>query len=468
MAEVAITQLDKPGFLELSDEQRHAYFNSIGKDDPEAATTIREAYVQKMLTINPLITTQLREVFSARRFQLANRLERQLMVDKLMKESSVSSGLYRIPREIVELIARQETLDKPPSIFNVMQQIREVFRSKMFNDFSLVDKQKYIELMLQQPSLISTGITRDVILRVFDEIDLNTRAINQITGDPLFLILARLDPKSALRTCETTKKFQRLCQNPMLFSALMRTHYPLYFETNNPKEQYKAITMALETKYLLRGVPGDHTGELFENHPIKVGKTELPHHVSGFRLTPCSVDDIYNLLGPGYVPQVMQRLLGKDDEIIYKYYLAYRGGIPTNTEELDKMYEAGKLSEFMIRRGMLFANGVRRLSDLVFEIKGYPIPAGSNAWLLVQKPPDLTERPKISVFKTKEDLARTFADENYDRLFAEIIESSLEEHPYMANRKALYDYVMTEDFFLFYAWSRENVYDFKSVTFWQD
>lgn len=408
-------ELQSEKFLKLSDEQRQARLNSLVNTYPDVADEIRSAYRETILNLNPLIVAQLREVFRSKLFQTADERQRQFMLDKLLNEPAVSEGIYRIPKDIVEQIMREETVDKPGSIFNVMQEVRQVFQSKMFNDFSAADKEQYIELMLQQPQILKVGLTRDDLLEAYREIEVNTEAINRVTSDPLFLVLARLDPKSALRSCEVTAQFRRLCQNPNLFRGLMRVHYPNYFETANPKEQYKAITARVETTYRLprdTSIPEDRLEywETFLN-PIQYGKTQLPHRIPGFKLTPLGEWDVWHIVKPGYVPLALQHLIGKDFSNIAEYVRGQGGYITFSPQELDKLYEAGKLTGRQLEGGKPKDYKSDGETEIVFKINGYPIPPGTKAWLLIIF---LHRSGEVQVFKTKEDLAKYVVDRYYD------------------------------------------------------
>lgn len=419
-------------FLKQDDEGRLHFLEGMKKVHPDYSSDIDEMYLGIIMNLNPNLMRQLQEVFRLKQFQVGTDLERQLMIDKLLKAPSVSEGIYRFPREAVELIAQQGTVDKANSIFNVMQAIREVLRSKMFDEFSPENKQRYVNLILEQPQVLQAGITSDDVVKAYLEIKANTEAIKLITADPLFLIMSRLDPKSVLRTCETTDQFARLCRNPNLFSALMRVHYPDSFATSNPKEQYMAITMGLETTYRLKrdqliSIGDDQYWTTFERTPVQYEKTQIPWHVPGFQIE-MSLYVVKTLLGPGYVPPIMMPLLNltKDQQVEFLNLRGSKGNLPLSEDELDKLYEAGKLPEWLIEQSLPEDYQQNHDTEVVFRIKGYPIPHGTTAWLLILQSHSAGIEDKVEVFKTKEDLATYFIEHEYPDFLAVVIEEYLD------------------------------------------
>lgn len=420
MLPTALAELESPDFLNLGDEDRETYLNNLTMRYLLAAKEIREGYMQAVLKLNPLVVGQLREVFAGKIFQTADERQRQSMLDILMKQPSVSEGPYRIPKHVVERIMREESTDKPGSVFNVMQQVRQVFQSPMFNRFSQADQQRYFELMLQQPQILKVNLTRDDLLKAYYEIEANTAAINRITADPLFLILTRLEPREVLKTCGLTRQFARLCQNPNLFAALMHLHYPNSFETTNPKEQYKAITMGLETTYRIArdntivDKDGREYWTTFKN-PVQYGKTQLPHRIPGFKLT-LSISDLKRFLGPGYIPESIRHLIGQENSILYRYVSQNGLGFQTSPEEIEKLFAAGKISQYQLEGGRPENYLADHDTEVVFSVKGYPITAGTKAWLLILESHAAGIEDTVQVFKTKEALAKSFIENEYPQL----------------------------------------------------
>lgn len=427
MLPTVLAELELPHFLNFTDGDREIYLNNLTMRYLLAAKDIGEAYVQAILKLNPLVVGQLREVFASKIFQTADERQRESMLDILLKQPSVSEGPYRIPREVVEGIMREETTDKSGSVFNVMQEVRQVFQSPMFNRFSQADKQRYFELMLIQPQILKANLTRDDLLKAYREIEANTAAINRITADPLFLILIKLEPKEVLKTCGLTGQFARLCQNPNLFAALMRLHYPNSFETTNPKEQYKAITAGFKTTYRVtrdESVVDKDGGEYWTTfkNPVQYGKTQLPHRIPGFKLKVYSIEDLRRLVGPGYIPTALRQLLDKEDSNLYSYVMNQGRDFEVTPEEVEKLYAAGKISDYQLQEGRAENYLADHDTEVVFSVKGYPIPAGTKAWLLILESHAAGIEDTVQVFKTKEALAKSFIENEYPDLKRTLID----------------------------------------------
>lgn len=423
-------EIRSDSFLAKDDAQRSAYLEDMKKWHPYLAHHIDKDYLEILTDLNGYVVKQLRDVFSTKQFQVGNDLERQLMIDQVMKNPLVSEGPYRLPRTAVERVAAQQTVKSVGSPFNVMESIREVFRSQMFNQFSLQDKQRYIDVMLQQPSLIEARITRDDVMKARREIETNTEAIKRITADPFFLIMAKLDPKSLLRSCETNEQFRRFCQTTeddksALFSALMRIHYPDHYETNKPKEQYIAITMGLETYYWV-SIEREITQITFGD-PVKIGKTEVPYRITGFNLTIRDLSLLNFILGPGYVPPSLTPLLGLPQYKLQSYYIGKDIIVPS--EEVKELYNAGKLTEEMIEQSMPPEYKADGDMDIVFKVKGYPIPVGTQAWLYIPHGSYDEKNYKPILFKTKEALAQYFVDNTYPMFVRSIVDVFFDQYP---------------------------------------
>lgn len=73
--------------------------------------------------------------------------------------------------------------------------------------------------------------------------------IHILNRDTLFKILANLDSKSVLNTCQINKQFARLCSDPNTFKRLMKLHYPQIPINKDPKKQYIEIAKGVITTY---------------------------------------------------------------------------------------------------------------------------------------------------------------------------------------------------------------------------
>lgn len=70
-----------------------------------------------------------------------------------------------------------------------------------------------------------------------------TTTFNQLTRDPLWLILERTDPMGVLNSCQTTPALAKLCRDPNTFRRLMQLHYPNYPVNRDARKQYTDITL---------------------------------------------------------------------------------------------------------------------------------------------------------------------------------------------------------------------------------
>jgi hypothetical protein len=96
-----------------------------------------------------------------------------------------------------------------------------------------------------------------------------------------------------------------------------------------------------------------------------------------------------------------------------------------SSEELVKLYEAGKLPEWVIEQSLPTDYIENPYTEIVFRIAGYPIPHGTKAWLLIAQS-DMSEIPdKVKVFKTKANLAQSFIENGYHEVFKEALDQFL-------------------------------------------
>lgn len=235
-----------------------------------------------------------------------------------------------------------------------------------------------------------------------------TLGLDTITPDPLFLILAQSQPLDVLRVCQINKRFQLMCQNPVLFRALIRVHYPDAFEADTPKEQYKALMGRFETTYKIPYVEYPRS----IGDPVQHGITQWPHHIPGFKVIAKQWTDRQLLLGPGYIPKGLRQYVTDKQKEEYIRYANYH--VTADPEEIDELFRAGKLNESIIRAGKSYAfkelKNVRMLS-----VPGYPIPRGTKAWLLIPKDDYDIPECKSFIFKTKEELASCLVDWKYNK-----------------------------------------------------
>lgn len=232
--------------------------------------------------------------------------------------------------------------------------------------------------------------------------------LNDITADPLFLILYHAQPLDVLRVCQINKRFQAMCQNPILFRALIRVHYPESFEDDTPKEQYKALMGRFETTYKIPYVEYPR----FIGNPVQHGITQWPHRTHGFRVIAESRADREILVGPGYIPESLRYLVTDKEKEGYIYYGAYH--VTADSEEIDELFRAGKLSESIIRAGKRYE--FKALEDVrMLSVPGYPILPGTKAWLLLPKDDYDIPECRSMIFKSKEELAKYLVEWKYDK-----------------------------------------------------
>lgn len=232
--------------------------------------------------------------------------------------------------------------------------------------------------------------------------------LNDMTADPLFLILARCHPLDVLRICQINKRFQLMCQNPVLFRALIRVHYPDAFEADTPKEQYKALMGRFETTYKIPYMEYPRS----IGDPVQHGITQWPHHIPDFKIIAKEWTDRQLLLGPGYIPKCLGQYVTDKQKEEYIRYANYR--VTADPEEIDELFRAGKLNESIIRAGKSYAfkelENVRMLS-----LPGYSIPRGTKAWLLIPKDDYDIPECRSFIFKTKEEMAKYLVEWKYDK-----------------------------------------------------
>lgn len=106
--------------------------------------------------------------------------------------------------------------------------------------------------------------------------------LDLLSRDTAYLVLTKLKPHDVLNMCySTTKNFEQYCKDQILFTNLMRVHYPNSILTANPREQYESITNGYLTTYSFDYdlLNAEVLGEL-----VKIGDTQLPKDTPGWSL----------------------------------------------------------------------------------------------------------------------------------------------------------------------------------------
>ncbi len=111
---------------------------------------------------------------------------------------------------------------------------------------------------------------------------LDTRAPDTVSFDildkgVLTQILLGLSPKDVLSTCKINRQYRHVCSDSKVFEQLLSAHYPSAVSTNNPRQQYIALTEGVETYYRLQDF------QLLDGKSItQIGPSRRPEMVSGW------------------------------------------------------------------------------------------------------------------------------------------------------------------------------------------
>lgn len=133
-------------------------------------------------------------------------------------------------------------------------------------------------------------LSDDEIMDLYNEqTERTTTIFNSFSNDPLFLLLAKSKPKDVLRLCQVTPKLRKVCNNPQTFINLLKLHYTRFnpFNTENPKEQYIAITNRIRTWFELTATETFNEDEdivIKYSNPKQIGKSLRMEEVPGFNI----------------------------------------------------------------------------------------------------------------------------------------------------------------------------------------
>jgi len=343
--------------------------------------------------------------------------------------------------------------------------VREVFSSYQFQSKNDQDKAATIEKIVNHPLLISNRVTKNDVLRLHqDQINHTTGAFNQLMKDPFVLTLMKSRPQDALSLCQVNPKAARVCRDPNTFKILLRAHYPSAFETDDPKNQYAALANGLQTTYILKRDPSnedqDTFYEVFLPKVTQIGPTQKPWLIPGWKRNPWLYSYAFwaRMIGPGYIPEpyanfarrtasglyesrtippdslTTQTLSEKLAGAIHTWYtknpqgpIEEAFGLVLSMPEVEKLIEAGKITESEIEEGLPDEYRRGEEGDVVFRIKGNRLPSGTKAWLLIWLSHTAMLEDTAQVYRTREELAVNFSNQNFDRLLDILIENFAEQ-----------------------------------------
>lgn len=121
----------------------------------------------------------------------------------------------------------------------------------------------------------------------FDKLDVNA----------ISLIFMNMKPKEVLSTCTTNRHFAHICQDINLFRSLLGKHYPDDFVTNNPRQQYAALTEGVESTYKLHIISQEVSGATYElEGPVLIGKSSRPELTPGWSVRNIGTQNFLEML----------------------------------------------------------------------------------------------------------------------------------------------------------------------------
>lgn len=80
----------------------------------------------------------------------------------------------------------------------------------------------------------------------------NQDYFNNLTKDPLYIILTKSRPEDVLNLCQVNTRISVICQNDNIFRNLLELHFPNSFDSENKpyKKQYINLTNKINTEFL--------------------------------------------------------------------------------------------------------------------------------------------------------------------------------------------------------------------------
>ncbi len=255
-------------------------------------------------------------------------------------------------------------------------------------------------------------------------------------------ILLRLEPYDVLSTCQTDTRYAKVCSDRQVFRTLLETHYPDAFLTNNPHQQYAAITEGVETTYVL----DPNTNGARGTHARKLALPQKPELIPGWSFTSVNRNSILGFINnPIFlarlstenlkymrenvihkITRLTDKVLKRLDDVQYrqqmyldfieeqfkKFIIDYRKlGIDRIVDDVKfqqvlKEYMTDSMDDIQSLTEDL-ENSIRKLLEkgrpLMYQvpgsfiIKGNSIPEGTPAWAIIYR--------NVTAFKSREGLA---------------------------------------------------------------
>lgn len=311
-----------------------------------------------------------------------------------------------------------------------------------------------------------TRLTDEMLRRGLSQRDLSHLIAEQKTfgildKGVLFKILSELRPVDVISSCKLNRQFASLCGDALTFVNLMKLHYPKSFLTNNPRQQYIAITEGIETPYTLRTTTS--YSNIFKKH-VERGVTRKPESTPGWTLDNLDIYNFFSLFSEDYFLEGIKRkeeILkflearvreGKFDDKVYQELLNLLQLIPAgkhswDPKDIKHRNAQSRLSSALDEPMKLFINLDRKNVDRVmprwlvrlarpskyhhlvddheirFDVKGNPVPSGTTAWLRINEDPDYDADLSAveRIYRTKRELVDEFVKEKYIESAADII-----------------------------------------------
>lgn len=290
-------------------------------------------------------------------------------------------------------------------------------------------------------------------------------------------ILVNLQPQDVISMCQTDKMFRRICYNPILWTFLIEKHYPDSLLTDNPRQQYIALTRGIETTYETKAVLTEN-GE-GRTDAVKIGKSQRPETTGGWSLDNVDPDTILKLLkNPIFMGWLDKDLVGRqigqklyivlertgedimnqtryeknkykwESSVHLSHFLPYilsflndyreKGLVSIVLEDtvrcrLDGDEETAKaalenlpgLLDEILQTGKPKSKTPSSGNISVFVIKGNPVPSGSTGWLISHfssgKRGEYVAFHNVVFGRSREQAVQYFIERYYDRILADAL-----------------------------------------------